>query len=84
MMSIVIQNSDRKSRNIQPARNFITYFDQSQGDLLKNTRKRFAKKLLGLGCRDKTASENDFSMPLFYDFQTSLKLINLKQTGFQN
>ena len=42
---------------------FLAYFDQSRPNssrFVKKHEKNFFKKFLGLGCCDKTATENDF------------------------
>ena len=50
----------------QPSpKKFITYFDQSRPNSLRFVKKherKICKKFLGLGCCDKTASENDFDL----------------------
>ena len=43
------------------AKKIITYLSKFIEICKKNTRKKFDKKFLGLGCWDKTASENDFN-----------------------
>ena len=59
----------------------LTNIAQIHRDFLKKTaEKKFAKKILGLGCCDKTASENDFRFRKFC-LKSWLRAVLLRQTN---